>query len=253
MLRTNPKNPRRPAPPEPGDGRAETAATADEAGNEPARTLFETAYRRLRRDIIDGRLAAGDRLRVEHLKGRYDVSGGTLREALALLVSDSLVVSTGQRGFTVAPMSLADLDDLTRTRALIECESMRESIATGDDAWEAGVVAAFHRLTRAEDRLARDPRQGFDEWEHRNRDFHAALVSGCRSRWLGQLRSLLYQQTERYRRFAVVNGPPPGGVHEEHRRIYEAAMRRDAEGAVAALGEHVHHAPNVIRSLGLLA
>jgi DNA-binding GntR family transcriptional regulator len=219
----------------------------------PARTLFETAYRRLRRDILDGFYAAGDKLRVEHLKSRYAVSGGTLREALALLVSDSLVVSQGQRGFRVAPMSLDDLEDLTRTRVLLECASLKESMAAGDDAWEAAVVASFHRLSLAEERLAADPAGAFDEWEARNREFHAALVSACRSRWLNQLRALLYQQTERYRRFSAIKGPPPVGVHEEHRQIYDAVLKRDAARATEALELHIHRALVVIGSLGLLA
>ncbi len=219
----------------------------------PARTLFETAYRSLRRDIIDGRYAAGDKLRVEHLKARYAVSGGTLREALALLVSDSLVVSQGQRGFRVAPMSLGDLEDLTRTRVILECAALENSMKAGDDVWEAEVVASFHRLSLAEERLSADPTGAFDEWEARNRAFHAAIVSACRSRWLNQLSSLLYQQTERYRRFAAVKGPPPIGVHEEHRRIYEAVIKRDVPRATEALEQHIHRALIVAHSLGLLS
>jgi len=122
------------------------------------RTLIEATYRQLRRDIIEGRLAPGEKLRVEHLKSYYDVSSGTLREALALLISDSLVVAQGQRGFRVAPMSLADLEDLTRMRILLECEALRESMAQGTDDWEADIVSAFHKLTLAEQRLRTDPR-----------------------------------------------------------------------------------------------
>lgn len=97
---------------------------------------------------------AGEKLRVEHLKEIYQTSAGTLREALALLVSDSLVVSQAQRGFRVAPMSLEDLVDITRTRALLECAALRESIEQGDDEWEARVVSSYHRLSLAEARLA---------------------------------------------------------------------------------------------------
>ncbi len=37
---------------------------------------------------------------------------------------------------------------------MLECSALRHSIALGDDAWEAELTAAFHRLTRAEERLA---------------------------------------------------------------------------------------------------
>jgi DNA-binding GntR family transcriptional regulator len=94
-----------------------------EAASQAPRTLVERAYRSLRHDVICGKLAPGERLRVEHLKDQYEVGAGTLREALSLLVSDALVTSEGQRGFRVAPISVADLEDLTNTRVMLETEA----------------------------------------------------------------------------------------------------------------------------------
>lgn len=224
---------------------------AHEAPEEP-RTLVETAYRQLRRDIINGTHQAGQKLRVEHLKATYQVSAGTLREALALLVSDSLVVAQGQRGFRAAPMSLADLEDLTRMRTLLECEAVRESIALGKDDWEANVVSAFHKLSLAEQRLRVDPQGTFDAWEDCNRHFHEMLVAACRSQWMLRFRRLLYQQSERYRRVSATKGPPPVEVHDEHRAIFEAVMARNADLAAAMLTSHTHRALTVIRKAGLL-
>ena len=51
-----------------------------------ARTLIERAYAQLRDDIIEGSLAPGEKLRVEHLKTRYQVGAGTLREAITRAV-----------------------------------------------------------------------------------------------------------------------------------------------------------------------
>lgn len=229
-----------------------SAGLTDHETDDQPRTLIETAYRQLRRDIIDGQHPAGHKLRVEHLKSTYKVSAGTLREALGLLVSDSLVVSQGQRGFSVAEMSLVDLEDLTRTRVLVECEAVRESIQRGGDDWEAGVVSAFHKLSLAEERLRSDAAGTFDEWEERNRQFHEALVAACASRWMRRIRTLLYQQSERYRRMSAVKGPPPLEVHEEHREIFEAVMARDAARASAALSTHIGRALTVIGQLGLL-
>lgn len=224
---------------------------AAESPDEP-RTLIEASYRQLRRDIIAGGYQAGQKLRVEHLKANYQVSAGTLREALALLVSDSLVVAHGQRGFRVAPMSLADLEDLTRMRILLECEAVCESIALGKDDWEAGVVSAFHKLTLAEQRLRVDPNGFFDDWEACNRQFHEALVGACKSRWMLRFRRLLYQQSERYRRVSAIKGPPPVEVHDEHEAIFDAVMARDAALASSVMTAHVNRPLNVIRNTGLL-
>jgi DNA-binding GntR family transcriptional regulator len=50
----------------------------------PPRTLAEGAYLQVRRDIIEGRLAPGEKLRVEHLKDRYGIGAGTLRDQALL-------------------------------------------------------------------------------------------------------------------------------------------------------------------------
>jgi GntR family transcriptional regulator, carbon starvation induced regulator len=222
----------------------------DEA--EPPRSLIESAYRQLRHDIIQGRYGPGEKLRVQHLKDTYQVSSGTLREALGLLVSDSLVVPQAQRGFRVAAMSLGDLEDLTRTRTLLECAAMRESILTGDDEWEGRVVSAYHKLSRAEDRLAQDPAAVFDEWEERNQAFHDALTSACASRWIRRFQALLYQQAHRYRRLSAVTTAVPASVHEEHRAIFEAAMARDVDTADRMLAQHIQFALSAIKGRGAL-
>jgi len=211
--------------------------TAGDSTPAEPKTLVETAYRALRRDIIEGRLAPGEKLRVEHLKDDYGVGAGTLREALSLLISDALVVSQGQRGFRVAPVSLEDFEDITRTRVMLECDALRQSIAKGDDAWEGDLLAAFHRLTKAEEkRIGTDDRE---EWEERNRIFHEVLISACPSRWLKHFIAILYQQAERYRRLSLYLKPIPRDVHQEHEALLHAAMARDTDKATALLGEHI--------------
>lgn len=212
------------------------SAAAEGLSAEP-KTLVESAYRALRRDIIEGKLAPGEKLRVEHLKDNYGVGAGTLREALSLLIADALVVSQGQRGFRVSPVSLKDFDDITRTRVMLECEALRQSIAIGDDAWEASLVAAFHRLAKAEEkRIGSDVRE---EWEERNRIFHEVLIAACPSRWLKHFLSILYYQAERYRRLSLYLQPIPRDIHAEHEALLHAAINRNAEQAAALLAEHI--------------
>ena len=42
-------------------------------------------------------------------------------------------------------------------RIMLECEAMRDSIRNGDDEWEANLVAAYHRLQKAEQSYGRKP------------------------------------------------------------------------------------------------
>lgn len=203
------------------------------------RTLIERVYRQLRHDIVEGRLHPGEKLRVEHLKDHYGISAGTLREALGLLLSDALVYNQGQRGFYVANTSIDDLADITNARVLLETEALRQSIASGGDEWEAELVAAFHRLSKAEQKLSQRTEHNLREWERRNRGFHEALIACCESRWLRHLISILYRQSERYRHLVIADGSLPRDVHAEHQLIFEATMAHDIDAASRALEQHI--------------
>ena len=216
-----------------------TAGPVPRSEEPEPRTLTERAYRALRHDIVCGHLAPGLRLRVEHLKDGYAVGAGTLREALALLVSDALVTVEGQRGYRVSAISLEDLRDLTETRVRLETEALRQSIRHGDAAWEAALREAFGRLSDAEAQGAgRDP----EHWERANRRFHEALIAGHGSPWTQHLLDILYRHGERYRHVAIRLGATPGfdrDVHTEHEGIFTAALARQEARAALALEVHI--------------
>ncbi len=200
-----------------------------------AGTLAEAAYQRLRSDVIGGRLEPGAKLRIEELQKDYQVGASPLREALNRLVGEGLVVVKEQRGFRVAPVSLEELQDLSRLRVMLECEALRESIEKGDDEWEANVIAAHHRLRKAGDAYGKD----LDAWELRNEKFHEALVAASASAWLLRIRRLLYEQHKRYRFISILARDEERDVDREHQEIMEASLARDTAAACAATERHI--------------
>lgn len=216
-----------------------------------ARTLARRAYQHLRRDIVHGELAAGSKLKLEALVQRYEIGMSPLREALARLVGDQLVKTEDQRGFWVAPLSLDELDDVSRVRDLIETEALRLSIEAGDMAWEQRVREAFDALSRVEDGIAtqtpRLPQEELDRWEERNQQFHYALISACDSPWLIKLQELLYHQAERYRRVSMRLSRGKRFVHDEHMEIFEAAMARNAVRACRLTHDHLRRTYDEVR------
>ena len=200
-----------------------------------AKTLVESSYNRLRSDIIAGKLAPGAKLRIEELRDDYRIGASPLREALNRLAGEGFVTVEEQRGFKVAPVSPDDLKDLSRMRTMLECEALRESISNGDDEWEANLLAAHHRLQKAERSFGKN----LDEWEQRNEEFHEALVAACTSSWLLRLRHVLYEQHKRYRFIAILSHQQDRDVHREHREILEAALARDVKAAIEATERHI--------------
>src|SRR3954463_13426539 len=136
--------------------------------------VADAAYGRLRSDILGGALQPGMKLKLDALRQRYEVSINTLRETLSRLAADGLVEAEGQRGFAVMPASLADLIDITETRRLLECHAARLSIERADLEWESRLVAAYHKLSKAEELVVQDADKHADLLETYNREFHGA-------------------------------------------------------------------------------
>ena len=219
-----------------------TLSTArDDAAN--ARTLASQAHDLLRRDILSGTLAPGQRLRTKDLQARYGLGLSPLRESLQRLSAEGIVVNDAQRGFAVAPVSVAELRDLTVARTALESTMLPMAMQLGSADWEGDIVAAFHRLSRTP--LPNDPAAMADAslWELRHRSFHHALVAGCGSPWLLRLHSQLVDQSERYRKIRILHHLESQAqvrdVNAEHQAVMEAVLRRDAAQAVALMTQHL--------------
>ena len=210
----------------------------------PARTesttpLSEQAFLRLRRDLLCGELPPDTRLKLDELQTRYGLSSSPLREALSRLAQEGLVRSDERRGFRAAPLSGTDLAELTALRLLIDPPALADAIARGDDAWEAAIVAAYHRLERLESRLPEGPVVLDDDWSALHRTFHASLLAACGSERQRRLSASLFDQAERYRRVAARHRRQPRLKGLEHRRLMEAALARDAALACERLAAHI--------------
>lgn len=223
--------------------RSASALAHDGDALRPTRSLIERAYLLMRNDIIDGRLMPGEKLRVEHLKKHYGVGAGTLREAITRLASDAMVTAESQRGFRVTPISVSDLEDLTRLRLHIELEALRQSIRHGNDSWRDNVRLAYDDLSMVEQPL--HPRDRA-RWELCNGRFHEALVAGCGSPWTLNVLRLLARHGERYRSYVIALPESGRDVHAEHKEIFELAMQGNDARAALALEAHIRNTLDLI-------
>jgi GntR family carbon starvation induced transcriptional regulator len=154
------------------------------------RSQTSMAYELIRSDILGGRLMPEKKLKIANLAEELNVSPGAVREALSRLIPEQLVISRDQRGFVVAPLSLADLSELTDLRCEIEAIALRRSVEFSDVNWEANILAAEHRLRNGHSGLSDDDAKRV--WTQNHAAFHTALVSACGSRRLLALHAQLY-------------------------------------------------------------
>ena len=221
----------------------------DTASIEQVKTLSAAVMRELREDIVNCRLRPGEKLRLSDLKERYGIGLSPLREALHHLTAEGLVDAQDQRGFTVAVMTFEDLHDLVHIRLEIESLTLADALASGDDAWEAEVVRSAHHLGLMGPAADQISANTTTEWRRRHKAFHMALLSGSRSPRLRNLCDSLFDQSERYRLWTMLNTGAPRDVEAEHDALLAAAIARDTERAIEHLTAHIQRTADDVSDL----
>jgi DNA-binding GntR family transcriptional regulator len=201
----------------------------------PNRTITSDLFDRLRIDILHCRLRPRARLIFRDLKEIYGTGVGPIREALMRLAADGLVVFEDHKGFTVAPVSREELEDIAITRCELEGFALRLAMERGDDSWESNVVARLYELTK---RPTYTVEGELDvEWERRHDEFHRALYASCGLNWLQTFCRVLAERAYRYRHLLLDKVDRERDHRREHEAIADAAMNRRPE-AVTLLQEH---------------
>ncbi len=218
-------------------------APSEQAGNgyfadDGKNTIGSQLAFRLREAIISGGLEAGSKINLDKARQSFNVSLSPLREGLARLISDGLVEFEDNRGYRVAPVSLANLEEITSLREELEVFALKESIRLGDAEWESNVMRALHKLNRA-DRDANKP-ETLEYWEMAHRDFHLTLISGCGKPLLLQFCRTLLNLNDRYRRKFLTQTSGDRNVSQEHSEIAQGAVARDSDYATDELRQHIH-------------
>jgi len=209
-----------------------------------AASLTQGAYERLRGNLVSGSLRPGTKLKISDLCESLSVNMSAIREALARLTSEGLVVAEPQRGFSVAPITADDLRYLTEVRIPLEEMCIRRSIALGDIEWETAIVAALHGLLRTD--RCDGAGKVRAEWAEAHNRLHQAFVAACDNPWMLRLRESLATQGDRYRWVSVAASGAKRDLDGEHRRLSEAFLARDADLAVALMTDHIVQTTNVL-------
>ncbi len=201
--------------------------------------LAELAYRELRRAIVRCEYIPDERLRVEDLGKRFEISNTPIREALSRLAEQGFVRSIDNRGFRVAPLTVQGISDLTRVRLMIESEALRDAIENGGDVWEANMVASSHALSLVEQRLG-DTQVALDNhWTERHRSFHLAVYSGCDSPLLKIMVEQLFDSAERYRRYSASHRQTKRIKNDEHTKLLNCILTRNVDLSLELLKTHI--------------
>lgn len=206
------------------------AALASESASD-SRLLREKVYDQLRADMISCRLAPGTDIRENELALRFGVSKSPVRDALMRLEREGLVITLPRQGYRVAPVSVADVQDMFHLRDALERACMERIVRRASDEQ----LAQLDRF-RTFDGATWDG--GFVAY---NRDFHHALARMAgNARMRDQLIDLI-DQMERAVQLSLssLKKGDPQSLVDEHRQIIDALQAREAARAQRLASRHV--------------
>jgi DNA-binding GntR family transcriptional regulator len=197
------------------------------------RALPDFVADRLRRAILEGRFAPGERLVERQIAEQFQISKTPVREALQELKRRGLVSSRTHRGTEVRVVDAQMVRDIYQVRMALESEAIRYAVPEHDEASCKALRATLER--------AADAGRGGDlvELIFVNRELHAQLLTPCPNRMLKEMIEELSDQVA----LIAVSGwrtrPSWDSEQEQHTRIVEAVERGDADGAADLLREHI--------------
>ncbi|MGW3568800.1 GntR family transcriptional regulator [Streptomyces sp. NPDC000941] len=192
----------------------------------PSRTQY--VLEAVKHGILTGRLRPGQPLVENELAAQFGVSKTPVREALKTLAGRGLVVMSEYKGATVRTVDTAMAQAVYDVRLLLEPEALRRTVTTRADL--AGASAALERSAAAADPAGRSLA---------NRDFHRALYLPCGNPLLAGILDELRDQAALVSAVAWQAVPSWEREADEHREILARALDGDADGAAAALHDHI--------------
>jgi DNA-binding GntR family transcriptional regulator len=197
------------------------------------RTMVEQAAEAIVAGAARGIFLPDDRLVEAEIARDLGISRVPVREALRLLESQGIVVSTPYKGMRLMQVSNKCVAALMRVRLALETLAVREALA------QPGGPERFDRLRRAADGFA-DATRASDPALHvlAEQEFHAEL---CRSAGNPPLLALWQSLA---RQLAVVWGlalqlRDSAPQSEEHYSLVEALESGDETGALTLLVAHI--------------
>jgi DNA-binding GntR family transcriptional regulator len=198
------------------------------------RTKQEYVYSWLRDAILEGTLRPGERLVIDEIARRLEVSSIPVREALHLLQSEGFVTSAPHVGATVAAVSADDVREIFAIMEALETVAGRAAAdrITPEEADRLrAIVGEMDGALAAGD---------IDSWANLNRSLHRAIGAIATMPLLHEMTERILVRWERLRRlyFEGVVVPRAEQAQREHHELVDALAGGDAEAVQTILATH---------------
>ncbi|MCM3709118.1 GntR family transcriptional regulator [Sporosarcina luteola] len=195
-------------------------------------TLQFKVTTRLRELILKGEFKMGERLMQEEWAKKLGVSRMPLREALRQLEMEGLVHIEPRRGAIVTPISIEDIEEIYRLRALLEGEAVEQSFRFLTEEDFEDLEELYTKMSR----LHGDDND-IEEYMDLNEKFHRVLMGGCSWRRIKGFIETLWKGIPSYTPSLLANTIDEG--RKEHYLMLEYARHGNGEELRKVTEKHI--------------
>ncbi|MEO1340648.1 MAG: GntR family transcriptional regulator, partial [Cyanobacteria bacterium J06635_13] len=192
-----------------------------------SQSLRQQVYEALKRIILKGDLASGERIVETKLAKQLEVSRTPIREAIGQLKKEQLIVSKPNGGFVVATLSVQDAAQLYDCRVALEQLSVEGACKN----IVAKQLKQLEKYVLLAEKLAKSQSSRPDILKLLEVDyqFHHLIAESSGNQWLLTLLEQVFDKMALLRVQTTKHNPQVLEIRLEHREVYEAIALRKSD------------------------
>lgn len=199
-------------------------------------TAQESALKSLRKMLASGKLSPGQQIIQDALASRLSVSRVPVREALKVLQAEGRVVHDPHRGYFVAELNQADLEEIYQLRALLEGQALAIGVPKVT-AKDLKVIKQY-----LDEGNAATYKGDIISMSSANRKFHLAIFQLCKQERLIGMIEQLWDSLDAYRAVYLGVETNRSTTTSEHTKMFQALKNKDVKTSIKLQQEHREHA-----------
>lgn len=205
------------------------------------RTTKEIVYDELRKAIFSGSISSGEILTETMLADSLQTSRTPVREAVATLMGEGLLVHIPRKGFQVREITDGEKEQIMFLRKSIESEGLRK-LAAGVKDEQIEILRDI--IVKQEQAINEENKIDFIELDQK---FHRQILKFSNQNILSQILQDLYNLTRLIGHHALMKTGRMEEVINEHTEVIDALERHDGEQAVAVMANHLERTKEIVK------
>lgn len=205
------------------------------------RTTKEIVYDELRKAIFSGSISNEEILTETMLADSLQTSRTPIREAVASLLSEGLLIHIPRKGFQVRQITDGEKEQIMFLRTSIESEGLRK-LAAGVNPEQINILRNI--IEEQKQAIEENNKIEFIELDQK---FHRQILKFSNQNVLSQILKDLYNLTRLIGHHALMKTGRMEEVIGEHSIIIDALEQHDAEEAVVLMAEHLERTKEIVK------